>query len=212
MALQIRHPQMNASVAACPLAFPVWGRADQSTLSVSGSCWPAQDPSQPIQGKTICYYDEPGAGADVEYRWFILFRVPAPGAYQATVTGSSADGTVTTASVTFSVFSDDNIIASRDPDMGPGLVTVTFPSNGEDITDEADDFMPYGGLTQHPLGTVSLKSTTGNSVQLLYSYGDYQVYDIWTAQFATVPGPAKYTLHVADSTGSGVNVSSLTVT
>ena len=55
------------------------------------------------------------------------------------------------------------------------IVTVTFPSNGDNITDEADDFMPYGGLTQHPLGTVSLKSTTGNSVQLLYSYGDCTV-------------------------------------
>ncbi len=103
------------------------------------------------------------------------------------------------------------ICHSRDPDTtDPVIVTVTFPSNGDNITDEADDFMP-SSCNLAPLGTLSLKSTTGNSVQLLYSYGDCTVYDIWTAKFATVP-KGTYTLHVADSTGDGQNVSGLTVT
>ncbi len=213
MALQIRHPQMNTSVIAYHYAFPIWGRADQSTVSVSGTCWPVQDPSQTIQGTTVFYYAEPGAEADVQYRWVILFRVPGPGDYQLTVTGSSDDGTVATANVTFSVPVPvpGSLSVAPGHHMHPTVVTVNFPSNGDNITDDADDFTPYGGLTQHPLGTVSLKSTTGNSVQLLYSYGDYKEYDIWTAQFATVP-KGTYTLHAADSTGAGVNVSSLTVT
>ena len=123
MALQIRHPKMNASVAACPLAFPVWGRADQSTVSVSGSCWPAQDPSQPIQGKTICYYDGPARGRLWGRMWSTDGSLCSAYQPQGALPGNCyrvfSRWHGDHGQRKFSVFSDDNIIASRDPDMDP---------------------------------------------------------------------------------------------
>ncbi|MHC5540497.1 chitinase N-terminal domain-containing protein [Singulisphaera rosea] len=167
------------------------GRAGAAITNVAGICRSLSEPEVVVEA-TWVEYSPRRNGADGDARWLMVFRLTKPGEYQLTVTGFDKEGTQ----------SSDNVqITTSDQDGSPlGSSSISWPSNGENISAEADDFCPYGELDDYPLGSVTL--TGSHTVALLSSYGDYVTLNFWTAQFDTVP-PGSYTLTVKDSNNNG---------
>jgi hypothetical protein len=204
MPVQIKWPTSGRRIDTPNGAFLAWGRADDTIVDVSGTCRSVAQPSIVSEGRTIYYSPCRRSCPERRYRWGILFRVPEAGEYRLTVVGEADDGTTSSSSLVLTV-------------KFVYAITIGWPDPNEDITAYADDFTPYGYLTQNPLGAVTLKDTSPNqnSVALLYSYGDYTDYQVWTAQFATVPAvvsPVTYTLNAQDSTGASAQSPGLIVT
>lgn len=194
MAVKIKWPTGARAVITIKGAFPVCGRAGAAITNVTGTCQSLSDPEVVVEATWVEY--SPRVNGTVgDARWLMVFRLPKAGEYRVTVTGIGGDG---------SQSSDVVQIATEDRDASPlGASSISWPSDGDNISSVADDFCPYGELDDFPLGSVTL--TGSHTVALLSSYGDYTTLNMWTAQFDTVP-PGSYTLAVKDSNGTGESI------
>jgi hypothetical protein len=201
----IKWPKKDGSTQLESSLLVASGRAKPTIIGVSGVLERTDAPGS-IPGVTVAFYlvhrdqNVQTKREDSFYRWMILFKQIGSGAsYTLTVTGRDATGRAYTDTCDFST-------AVR-------AVDVQWPSDNEDITDEKDDFTPYGDLTDYPLGAVKMYDSQSHQILPVYTFGDYTDLDFWTAQFPSL-GPGTYTLHVEDSSGVGsaVNVQHLVVT
>jgi hypothetical protein len=196
--------------------FVAWGRADGNFLHVSGQCTATglSDPPEPIEGKAHYFLDSQTGSF---YRWIIVFRLPEDrdGAYRLTVTGyakptgSTKPGTLAPQTTVWRDFTTSSARTTRQT-LDGGL-TILWPDPDEDITDYADDFVPYGN-TDEPLDTVMLVDNTNenNSPTPLYIYDDYSDLQFWAAQYPTLVDQ-NYTLNVWDVSGDFATAANLTI-
>lgn len=178
------------------------GSLDRPIRSVYGECTRTSAPEvgKVIRGKPAAIYPVRGV-----YRWMVVFRLPR-GSYSLDITVVDLeDG-----------HSYDRRTFSFQPGANPHRsLTINWPSDSEDITDQADDFIPYGDLTTNHLGLVSMTpSTTGTPISPIHSTSDPVTLEFWSAEFDTLPALPSgdtYSLHAEDNQGHGQDVVDLVV-
>jgi hypothetical protein len=177
--------------------FVASGWTDAAVFGVFGECRPKTQPGPAIMGRLLTFHMEPARkDRAFYYHWMIVFTLHEYGRYELRVTGLTADG--------------QQEMARRDFTSRPvplRAITIAWPENNENITSEASNFAPYGGLTINPLGSVTMTDAHSHVINPTYQYGDPTDLDMWTAQFPTIPA-GTWKLRATDSTGANVAVAS----
>jgi hypothetical protein len=163
------------------------GRADASSVGVSGVCTPILGGSA-ANGQLLSYRWHPMKN---HYRWHMLFEsdVSDAGRFELIVTGVNHNGDKYVTPPRTITFAQVHEISS-----------ISFPGD-EDITDYETDFSAYGDL-RAPIDVLSMKYPSpgyGTSLGIDYIYQDYTDQFIWFAQFATVPGNTTFQLTLKDT-------------
>lgn len=188
------------------------GRTDDRTWAITGKCWPLSNPERVLTGIPVAFFrGKPKRGNDLAYnRWLLAFKLTESGTYVLQVAGRSAGDADEVKERQFRLMTAGD---GDGGDDGPAAlaISITSHSNNDDITAEADDFMPYGVLTDYPLGTVTMTDAYNNVIGPLHTFDDYQDLQYWTAQFPPL-GSGVYTLQARDVTGDSVaTITGLTV-
>jgi hypothetical protein len=199
MGLRIIYPRPNATVVTPRGLFVCWGRADSTLTQLCGQCEAAGHPDQTVKGSAH-YYLDPQTGAF--YRWVLAFNLSslaAHGPYTLTVSGRTTQNPLASVTRTFNTSTTVKKGSIEVPEDA-GAISIVWPTAGEDISDYADDFVPYGTLSGAQLGSVTLTDVDfpANSPTPIYTFGDPITLLYWCAQFPILTDPL-YNLDVTDA-------------
>lgn len=187
--------------------FVASGRADRAVTVVSGQCTSEKGP---IDGVLALFHLDVNENPPC-HKWMLVFRLPGPARYQLSVGGETAAGAVPPVAIDFTAEARGQAAEARGQAIEPRLVAIDSHSNGDNITAEASDFRPNGFLDERPLGVVTMTDSHGGIIYPDATFSDHVVLQFWSATFPPIPSET-YTLYVADSIGSSVEViSGLTV-
>src|SRR5262249_37592340 len=123
------------------------------------------DGSEPKPGHNLAFHMAPRQDDinSLSYVWMIHFNRPPRGCYQLTVTGLTAKGHHCTHAKIFHVEAPKGEPTDKSPDT-----TITSPdrtivilshTDCEDITEERNEFSPYGTLDEYDVDTVTMQRT-----------------------------------------------------
>lgn len=102
----------------------------------------------------------------------------------------------------------------RNQPLDPDFPSIEWPSDNDDISDDADDFLPYGFLEQtttpDQVKSVSMMPTGGGTITAVSFTNIPEALHIWYAEFDTLP-PATYQLQVMISPTNIKTVNNLVV-
>jgi hypothetical protein len=178
--VQVKYPKKQV---AAP--FFASGRAPSDAFAVTGVL--LKRDGSPIAGATVALL-EPGHGHGHK-RWLILFPGPIPdGDYTLAVTGFVEGRDPST---------DDSTVV-RVRVINSEILDIVSHSDDDNITDEVDDFMPYGTYNR-PAGEVRMTPSVGEALSAYYISNQSGV---WAAFFDAIPrpqtSPEYYTLTAKD--------------
>src|SRR5262245_1236706 len=183
--------QHDGIVVAC-------GRAETSIIGVFGQCSPAQGHDPSFSGMTTAYHLSECQGRYF-YKWLILFPAPSDsGLCRVRVVGLNSGGVEAADELTIGLDGAHGKAAPKNPGIAKGNITITSHSPNQNITAEKDDFTPYGGLIQTPLGNVWMQRTANPADNHMVfpdnKYSEHVYQQFWSAQFPTIPR-GTWTLH-----------------
>jgi len=132
------------------------------------------------------------AHADHPTRWLILFDGLEAGLYELEATAHLKGGRTSTTTRTFRV---EGVLRA---------VSIMWPSDDENITDQKDDFIAYGDYTTDEPDSATMTEGTTSSVISCPSPTIYPTILFWTADFPPIPS-GTYTLEVVDILSSSLD-------
>ena len=167
------------------------GLADDSVIGIGATFWRTSLPNTLYNATTIALYRCPktNKAKTCFKRWIVAMRLPDENdaEYEVMVTAVDPTGAVADDRKVFHVSFNH-------------LVKINSVQSDEDITAQAADFMPYGYLSDAPLGPVTMTDASFNVTDPVYVFSDYLDLNFWCAQFPTLD-TGVYTLFVADVLG-----------